>query len=164
MKREFLESLDVNGTKLPKEIVDQIMAENGKDVQAEQSKAAAKDGELSKANETIKGLQEAVKKFDGVDVDKLKQSAVDWETKYNTDVAAERARAENLKKEYDLKDALKAQGVLDPDYLIFKHDFIKRRMLVNPATHPVGVSVSEQTLPQCDQQVDNAVPGFTQKL
>lgn len=45
------------------------------------------------------------------------------------------------------------------NYLIFKHDFIKRRMLVNPATHPVGVSVSEQTLPQCDQQVDNAV-GF----
>ena len=43
------------------------------------------------------------------------------------------------------------------NYLIFKHDFIKRR-------HPVGVSVSEQTLPQCDQQVDNAVPGFTQKL
>lgn len=43
------------------------------------------------------------------------------------------------------------------NYLIFKQDFIKRRMLVNPATHPVGVSVSEQTLPQCDQQVDNAV-------
>ncbi len=38
------------------------------------------------------------------------------------------------------------------NYLIFKQDFIKRRMLVNPATHPVGVSVSEQTLPQCDQQ------------
>ncbi len=37
------------------------------------------------------------------------------------------------------------------NYLIFKQDFIKRRMLVNPATHPVGVSVSEQTLPQCDQ-------------
>lgn len=50
------------------------------------------------------------------------------------------------------------------NYLIFKHDFIKRRMLVNPATHPVGVSVSEQTLPQRDQQVDNAVPGFAQKL
>ncbi len=43
------------------------------------------------------------------------------------------------------------------NYLIFKHDFIKRRMLVNPATHPVGVSVSEQTLPQCDQQVDNVI-------
>lgn len=50
------------------------------------------------------------------------------------------------------------------NYLIFNDDFIKRRILINPATHPVGVSVSEQTIPQCDQQVDNAVPGLTQKL
>ncbi|STJ83063.1 Uncharacterised protein [Escherichia coli] len=46
------------------------------------------------------------------------------------------------------------------NYLIFKQGFIKRRMLVNPVTHPVGVSVSEQTIPQCDQQVDNAVPAL----
>ncbi|HFV2087394.1 TPA: hypothetical protein ACH91D_003163 [Escherichia coli] len=44
------------------------------------------------------------------------------------------------------------------NYLLFKQGFIKRRMLVNPATHPVGVSVSEQTIPQCDQQTHlNAV-------
>lgn len=87
MKREFLEALDVNGTKLPKEIVDQIMAENGKDVQAEQSKAAAKDGELSKANETIKSLQETVKKYDGADPEQLKQSLADLQKKYDTDIA-----------------------------------------------------------------------------
>ena len=86
MKREFLESLDVNGTKLPKEIVDQIMAENGKDVQAEQSKAAAKDGELSKANETIKNLQEAVKKYDVADPEQLKQSLADLQKKYDADI------------------------------------------------------------------------------
>lgn len=40
------------------------------------------------ANETIKGLQETVSKFDGVDVDGLKKSVADWETKYNTDIAA----------------------------------------------------------------------------
>ena len=40
------------------------------------------------ANETIKGLQETVSKFDGVDVDGLKKSVTDWETKYNTDIAA----------------------------------------------------------------------------
>ena len=40
------------------------------------------------ANETIKGLQEIVSKFDGVDVDGLKKSVADWETKYNTDIAA----------------------------------------------------------------------------
>lgn len=40
------------------------------------------------ANETIKGLQETVSKFDGVDVDGLKNSVTEWENKYNTDIAA----------------------------------------------------------------------------
>ena len=44
--------------------------------------------ELGKANETIKGLQETVSKFDGVDIDGLKKSVGDWENKYNTDIAA----------------------------------------------------------------------------
>lgn len=47
-----------------------------------------KVAELATANETIKGLQDTVKKFDGVDVDGLKKAAADWETKYNTDLAA----------------------------------------------------------------------------
>lgn len=47
-----------------------------------------KVAELDTANETIKGLRETVTKFDGVDVEKLKKDASDWETKYNTDLAA----------------------------------------------------------------------------
>lgn len=44
--------------------------------------------ELATANETITGLRDTVAKFDGVDVEKLKKDAADWETKYNTDLAA----------------------------------------------------------------------------
>jgi hypothetical protein len=44
--------------------------------------------ELNAANETIKGLRETVAKFDGVDIEKLKKDASNWETKYNTDIAA----------------------------------------------------------------------------
>ena len=47
-----------------------------------------KVAELATANTTITGLQETVKKFDGVDVEKLRQDVKDWETKYNTDVSA----------------------------------------------------------------------------
>jgi hypothetical protein len=47
-----------------------------------------KEAELLKANETIKGLNETVAKFDGVDLEKLKKDASDWENKYNTDIAA----------------------------------------------------------------------------
>lgn len=54
----------------------------------DKGKYDTKVGELDTANNTIKGLKETVGKFDGVDVDKLKKSVTDWETKYNTDIAA----------------------------------------------------------------------------
>lgn len=47
-----------------------------------------KEAELKTANETINGLKETVAKFDGADIEKLKKDASDWETKYNTDIAA----------------------------------------------------------------------------
>lgn len=45
-------------------------------------------GKVKTANDTIKGLRDAVSKFDGVDVEGLKKSVSDWENKYNTDIAA----------------------------------------------------------------------------
>lgn len=121
MKTEFLEGLG-----LSKDIIDKVMAENGKDIAAEQVKTTAKANELTTANQTIKDLKESVSKFDGVDVVKLKQDVTTWETKYNTDIAAERTKAESLQKEYGLKDALKATGVIDPDYLIYKHGGVEK--------------------------------------
>ena len=74
--REFLKGLDFD-----KETIDTIMAEHGKLL------TSAKE-EVATANETIKTLQDTVKKFDGVDVEKLKQDLADAETKYNTDLSA----------------------------------------------------------------------------
>lgn len=47
-----------------------------------------KVAELATATQTITGLRDTVSKFDGVDIDKLKKDAADWETKYNADLAA----------------------------------------------------------------------------
>ena len=47
-----------------------------------------KVNELTTANQTITDLQNAAKKFDGVDVDKLKTDFANLETKYNTDIEA----------------------------------------------------------------------------
>ena len=58
-----------------------------------------KVNELTTANQTITDLQNAAKKFDGVDVDKLKTDFANLETKYNTDIEA--ARIDSL-----LTDAL----------------------------------------------------------
>ena len=83
MERKFLEDLG-----LEKDAIDKIMAENGKDIEAEKAKITAETEKLTKANETIKALQETVKKFDGVDVEKLKKDLADAETKYNTELSA----------------------------------------------------------------------------
>jgi hypothetical protein len=52
----------------------------------DKSKLDAKITELNTANQTITDLQNTVKKFDGIDVQKLKDDATAWETKYNTDI------------------------------------------------------------------------------
>lgn len=44
--------------------------------------------ELNTAKTTINGLKDTVSKFDGVDLDGLKNSVTEWENKYNTDIAA----------------------------------------------------------------------------
>lgn len=121
MKTEFLKELG-----LSQEAIDKVMSENGKDIAAEQAKATAKDGELTTANQTIKQLQETVKKFDGKDPARLQEDLQALQTKYDTDVATERKKAENIQREYGLKDALKSIGVMDPDYLVYKHGGVEK--------------------------------------
>ncbi len=67
----------------------------------DKAKLDAKINELETANQTIKQLQETVKKFDGVDVEKLKKDVADWEQKYNSDIG-------KLKLDYALETALMA--------------------------------------------------------
>ena len=91
MKREDIEKLikdaGIADDKV-KGIVDIIMTENGKDIETEKAKTTAESEKVTKANDTIKNLQESIKKFDGVDVDGLKKSAKDWEDKYNKDISS----------------------------------------------------------------------------
>ena len=65
----------------------------------DKAKLDSKINELNAANQTIKDLQDTVKKFDGVDVEKLKKDLADWEQKYNSDIG-------KLKLDYALETAL----------------------------------------------------------
>lgn len=69
--REFLKGLD-----LDKETIDTIMAEHGKQLQS-----------YKESNETLKTqLEEAnneIKSYKDMDIESIKKSATDWETKYN---------------------------------------------------------------------------------
>lgn len=132
MKTEFLKGLG-----LDQNVIDQIMAENGRDIEAEKARTVAKDGELLKANDTIKSLQETMKKYDGKDPAKLEQDLKDLQEKYDADIKAEQAKAANVQKEFALKDALRDAGVTDPDYLIFKHGGVEKFAFADDK--PVGL-------------------------
>lgn len=129
MKTELIKSL-LTAAGVPedkhKEIVDGIMAENGKDLAAEKAKTDAKAAELATANDTIKNLQDTVKQFDGKDPVKLQADLDALQQKYNTDIAAEQKKASDITKNFALKDALTAAGVTDPEYLIYKHGGLEK--------------------------------------
>lgn len=72
MKREYLKSLE-----LSEEIIDKIMDENGKDVEAVKNKYADYDNikvQLKEANKQIEN-------FKNMDIDKIKKAADDWKKK-----------------------------------------------------------------------------------
>lgn len=67
MKTDFLKELG-----LEQETIDKIMAENGKDIKAEQAKLSAAELERDNYKEQLDTAQEALKGFDGVNVEELK--------------------------------------------------------------------------------------------
>lgn len=77
MKREFLQNLKVGEVALPKEIIDAIMDENGKDIESAKKPFADYDtikGQLADANKTIED-------FKSMDIDAIKKTADDWKQK-----------------------------------------------------------------------------------
>ena len=86
MKREFLQNFKVGDQPLPKEVIDAIMAENGRDIEAAKKPFedyATIKQQLEDAQKTIKGIQDQ-----GTDLATAQQSARDWEQKYNDAIAA----------------------------------------------------------------------------
>ena len=107
MKRDFLKNLDLgNGAHLSDDLVEQIMAEAGKTKTEMQnaitSLTTERDGlqsQLSDANATIQSYKD-------MDIDGIKQSAADWETKYNTDTQALKDQLESTKYGYAVENAV----------------------------------------------------------
>lgn len=104
MKREFLQNLKSGGEALSKEVIDAIMAENGRDIEAAKSQFADYDTvkqQLSEAQKTIKSFQDG-----GQDVETLRQQAKDWETKYNDAIAEAQRQAAEMEFQGNLKEAI----------------------------------------------------------
>ena len=79
MKREFLQGLQVEGNPLPKEVIDAIMAENGRDIEAVKARFAESEG-----------------------------AAGAWEEKYNQALTAHREELESVVFGHNLEKAIMA--------------------------------------------------------
>lgn len=108
MKTEFLKSLN-----LSQEVIDKIMAENGKDIAVEQKKAEKviqeRDSYKLKAESLETQVNDAnteIQKFKDMDIDGIKKAADDWKE------TAEKAKADadkqisQMKFDYALSTAL----------------------------------------------------------
>lgn len=104
MKREFLQNLKVGDQALPKEVIDAIMDENGKDIEA--AKKPFADYEAIK--ERLKTAEDGLKAFDGVDVKDL-QGKIDTLKGQLSDKDKEwQAKLDNLAFDGRVKDAITA--------------------------------------------------------
>ena len=99
MKREFLEGLKLEAT-----VIDQIMAENGKDIEREKQKtltaqeeAAATKAQLEKANETLEGFK---------DYDQTKATLEKYKTEAETAKKEAAAKIASLERTAQVKDFL----------------------------------------------------------
>lgn len=104
MKREFLQNLKVGDQALPKEIIDAIMDENGKDIEA--AKKPFSDYEAIK--ERLKTAEDGLKAFDGVDVKDL-QGKIDTLKGQLSDKDKEwQEKLDNMAFDGRVKDAITA--------------------------------------------------------
>ena len=103
MKLEELTKLGIS-----EEAAKQVVALSEQELAAEKSKLTDKTAELTMADDKIKELTETVKKFDGVDVDKLKFDLEAANKKYADDTAA-------MKLDNAIALALADSGALDKD-------------------------------------------------
>lgn len=110
MKREFLAELG-----LEKESIDKIMAEYGKDINAEKAKLTALEQEKANLEDSLQAANDAIDGFKSkdLDVEKVQKLATEWQKKYE---AAEQAR-EQQERDSALMQALDKTNTLDADLL-----------------------------------------------
>ena len=108
MKTDFLKGLN-----LSQEVIDKIMAENGKDIAVEQKKAEKitqeRDSYKLKAESLETQVNDAnaeIQKFKDMDIDGIKQAADDWKTKAEKAKSDADAQISEMKFDYALTAAL----------------------------------------------------------
>ncbi len=109
MKREFLEEL-----KIEKETIDKIMAENGKDIEAEKQKFNTQKTELDGIKTQLSEANKQIESFKGMDIEGIKKAADDWKTKAETTQTEADKKITQLQFDYALEAELTKAGARNP--------------------------------------------------
>lgn len=97
MKREFLQNLTVNGAPLSKEVIDAIMAENGRDI--ENAKAPYAD---------YQDLKNHLEEYEKMDVAGLQQQLQNWEQRFTQAEQTHKQELDRLTFESTVQQAIQA--------------------------------------------------------
>ena len=111
MKREFLENLKVGDAPLTKELIDTIMQENGRDIEAAKKPYADYDA----IKEQLKTAQDGLKAFEGVDVKELQGKITELNTQLSDKDKEWQGKLDAMAFDSRVKDAITA--LLDMDKL-----------------------------------------------
>jgi hypothetical protein len=79
MKREFLKGLDLEDA-----VIDQIMDENGKDINKANDKIKTLETEVNNTKELLTNANKEIDSYKSMDIDAIKKSAEDYKAKYET--------------------------------------------------------------------------------
>lgn len=118
MKREFLKGLDLEDA-----VIDQIMDENGKDINKANDKIKTLETEVNNTKELLTNANKEIDSYKSMDIDAIKKSAEDYKAKYET--AEKDYQAKITQMEYDNK-LDKFVGTLNLKNDIYKKEVISR--------------------------------------
>jgi len=104
VKREFLQNFKVGEAQLPKEVIDAIMDENGKDIEAAKKPFADYDA----IKDQLKTAQDGLKAFEGVDVKDLQGKITTLQGRLSDKDKEWQAKLDSMAFDGRIKDAITA--------------------------------------------------------
>ena len=147
MKTEMLKELG-----LTDEQISAVMAENGRDLEKVKTKLTAAETARDEYKEQLEAANTTIQSYKDMDIEGIKQSASDWEKKYNDDLKAMQDKLEGQAYDFALKEyvsgyqftsdlvkeaviaQLKAQGFkLNDGKFLGADDFMKQLKEANPS-------------------------------
>lgn len=104
MKTEFLQNFKVGDQPLPKEVIDAILAENGRDIENAKKPFADYDA----VKDQLKTAQEGLKAFEGVDVGQLQGKITELTGKLSDKDKEWQAKLDGMVFDGHIRDAIAA--------------------------------------------------------